>query len=40
MKKSRDDSAKELLSGNCDAPTEYDKQTISERCMLPMINEV
>ncbi|AUJ68370.1 MULTISPECIES: fatty acid oxidation complex subunit alpha FadB [unclassified Pseudoalteromonas] len=40
LKKSKDDSALELLSGICDAPTEFDKQTIIERCMVPMINEV
>lgn len=40
LKKSKDADAVALLSSICDAATEFDKQTIIERCMVPMINEV
>ncbi|KNC65775.1 fatty acid oxidation complex subunit alpha FadB [Pseudoalteromonas ardens] len=40
LKKSKDADAVALLSEICDAPAQFDKQTIIERCMVPMINEV
>ena len=40
LKKSQDPQAVELLSAITDAPKEFDKQEIIDRCMIPMINEV
>ncbi|MFC3033217.1 fatty acid oxidation complex subunit alpha FadB [Pseudoalteromonas fenneropenaei] len=40
LKKAKDADAISLLSSICAAPTQFDKQTIIERCMVPMINEV
>ncbi|MFU2510685.1 fatty acid oxidation complex subunit alpha FadB [Pseudoalteromonas sp. ASV78] len=40
LKKAQDPQAVELLSGITDAPKEFDKQEIIDRCMVPMINEV
>ena len=40
LKKSQDPQAVELLSSITDAPKEFDKQEIIDRCMVPMINEV
>ena len=40
LKKAQDPQAVELLSAITDAPKEFDKQEIIDRCMIPMINEV
>ncbi|MBB1367227.1 fatty acid oxidation complex subunit alpha FadB [Pseudoalteromonas sp. SR44-5] len=40
LKKAQDPQAVELLSSITDAPKEFDKQEIIDRCMIPMINEV
>ncbi|MGO2373277.1 MAG: fatty acid oxidation complex subunit alpha FadB [Pseudoalteromonas prydzensis] len=40
LKKAQDPQAVELLSLITDAPKEFDKQEIIDRCMVPMINEV
>lgn len=40
LKKSHDQTAIELLAPITDAPKEFDKQEIIDRCMIPMINEV
>ncbi|CAM4269989.1 fatty acid oxidation complex subunit alpha FadB [Pseudoalteromonas byunsanensis] len=40
LKKSKDAASVELLSSICESHTEFDKQTIIERCMVPMLNEV
>jgi 3-hydroxyacyl-CoA dehydrogenase/enoyl-CoA hydratase/3-hydroxybutyryl-CoA epimerase/enoyl-CoA isomerase len=40
LKKSQDATATELLSAITDAPKDFDKQEIIDRCMVPMINEV
>jgi 3-hydroxyacyl-CoA dehydrogenase/enoyl-CoA hydratase/3-hydroxybutyryl-CoA epimerase/enoyl-CoA isomerase len=40
LKKAKDADAQTLLSTICDAPAQFDKQTIIERCMVPMLNEV
>ncbi|WP_462170646.1 fatty acid oxidation complex subunit alpha FadB [Pseudoalteromonas xiamenensis] len=40
LKKAKDAEAVALLSSICDAPADFDKQTIIERCMVPMLNEV
>ncbi|HEA14877.1 MAG TPA: fatty acid oxidation complex subunit alpha FadB [Pseudoalteromonas prydzensis] len=40
LKKAQDPQAVELLSAITDAPKEFDKQEIIDRCMVPMINEV
>lgn len=40
LKKAHDPKAIELLSQITDAPKEFDKQEIIDRCMVPMINEV
>ncbi|MBD1581881.1 fatty acid oxidation complex subunit alpha FadB [Pseudoalteromonas sp. S16_S37] len=40
LKKSKDAASVELLSSICEASKEFDKQTIIERCMVPMLNEV
>ncbi|MBQ4812634.1 fatty acid oxidation complex subunit alpha FadB [Pseudoalteromonas luteoviolacea] len=40
LKKSKDAEAVALLSQICDDNKQFDKQTIIERCMVPMINEV
>ncbi|NMM42509.1 fatty acid oxidation complex subunit alpha FadB [Pseudoalteromonas arctica] len=40
LKKTQDPQAVELLSSITDAPKEFDKQEIIDRCMIPMINEV
>ncbi|MDQ9093858.1 fatty acid oxidation complex subunit alpha FadB [Pseudoalteromonas haloplanktis] len=40
LKKAQDPQAVELLSSITDAPKEFDKQEIIDRCMVPMINEV
>jgi len=40
LKKSKDATTLELLSPICDKPQEFDKETIIERCMIPMLNEV
>ena len=40
FKKSKDAEAVALLSQICDDNKQFDKQTIIERCMVPMINEV
>ncbi|NOU51379.1 fatty acid oxidation complex subunit alpha FadB [Pseudoalteromonas sp. JBTF-M23] len=40
LKKSKDAASVELLSSICEASKEFDKQTIIERCMIPMLNEV
>ena len=40
LKKAHDPKAIELLSQIADAPKEFDKQEIIDRCMVPMINEV
>ncbi|KZN42091.1 fatty acid oxidation complex subunit alpha FadB [Pseudoalteromonas luteoviolacea] len=40
LKKSKDTQSVELLSQICDDNKQFDKQTIIERCMVPMINEV
>ncbi|KZN35930.1 fatty acid oxidation complex subunit alpha FadB [Pseudoalteromonas luteoviolacea] len=40
LKKSKDAESVELLSQICDNNQQFDKQTIIERCMVPMINEV
>ncbi|TGE76398.1 fatty acid oxidation complex subunit alpha FadB [Pseudoalteromonas sp. KS88] len=40
LKKSSDATAIELLAPITDAPKEFDKQEIIDRCMIPMINEV
>ena len=40
LKKAKDAASVELLSSICEPSKEFDKQTIIERCMVPMINEV
>ncbi|NNG45051.1 fatty acid oxidation complex subunit alpha FadB [Pseudoalteromonas sp. NEC-BIFX-2020_002] len=40
LKKAQDPQSVELLSSITDAPKEFDKQEIIDRCMVPMINEV
>ncbi|BBN80025.1 fatty acid oxidation complex subunit alpha [Pseudoalteromonas sp. A25] len=40
LKKSKDAASVELLSSICEPSKEFDKQTIIERCMVPMLNEV
>jgi 3-hydroxyacyl-CoA dehydrogenase/enoyl-CoA hydratase/3-hydroxybutyryl-CoA epimerase/enoyl-CoA isomerase len=40
LKKSKDAASVELLSSICAPSTQFDKQTIIERCMVPMLNEV
>ncbi|KZN60777.1 multifunctional fatty acid oxidation complex subunit alpha [Pseudoalteromonas luteoviolacea CPMOR-1] len=40
LKKSKDPESLTLLSQICDTAQQFDKQTIIERCMVPMINEV
>ncbi|KZN54840.1 fatty acid oxidation complex subunit alpha FadB [Pseudoalteromonas luteoviolacea] len=40
LKKSKDPESLTLLSQICDDTQQFDKQTIIERCMVPMINEV
>jgi 3-hydroxyacyl-CoA dehydrogenase/enoyl-CoA hydratase/3-hydroxybutyryl-CoA epimerase/enoyl-CoA isomerase len=40
LKKSKDAASLELLSPICDEPQEFDKETVIERCMIPMLNEV
>ncbi|CAH9059951.1 Fatty acid oxidation complex subunit alpha [Pseudoalteromonas sp. CIP111854] len=40
LKKSKDAASVELLSSICESSKEFDKQTIIERCMVPMLNEV
>ncbi|MCF6437442.1 fatty acid oxidation complex subunit alpha FadB [Pseudoalteromonas sp. MMG022] len=40
LKKSKDATSVELLSSICEPHSEFDKQTIIERCMVPMLNEV
>ena len=39
-KKAKDADAIELLSTICDAPKEFSKEEIIDRCMIPMLNEV
>lgn len=39
-KKAKDADAIELLSAICDAPKEFSKEEIIDRCMIPMLNEV
>ncbi|AOT06385.1 fatty acid oxidation complex subunit alpha FadB [Pseudoalteromonas luteoviolacea] len=40
LKKSKDPESLTLLSQICNDTQQFDKQTIIERCMIPMINEV
>ncbi|TMP43970.1 fatty acid oxidation complex subunit alpha FadB [Pseudoalteromonas citrea] len=40
LKKSKDAASLELLASICGSSQAFDKQTIIERCMVPMLNEV